>query len=50
MRPGKCVECRGETGHFYIMEKGEELKSEVCSTCKKELEKKGWKVIGTGMH
>ncbi|MCX6744459.1 MAG: hypothetical protein NTX82_02965 [Candidatus Parcubacteria bacterium] len=50
MFPGKCVICQGETGQFFIMQKGKELKGEVCPSCKEKLEKKGWKVVGNGMH
>ena len=50
MMPGKCVECDGDTGHFFIMEKGDQIKMEVCPSCKKKLEKDGWVVSGTGMH
>lgn len=50
MMPGKCVECGSETGHFFILKKGEEVKNEVCLTCKKKLEKEGWVVFGSGIH
>ncbi len=50
MMPGTCVVCGGETGFFFIMEKGKEIKTEVCPSCKEKLEKEGWKVTTTGMH
>lgn len=48
--PGRCGECGGETGHFYVMEKGGKCKFEVCDDCAKKLEKEGWKIEGRGMH
>lgn len=50
MLPGTCVECKGSTGRFFMMEKDGKMKFEVCPKCKEKLEKEGWKVTAVGMH
>lgn len=50
MFPGKCVVCEGPTGLFYLLQKGKDLKKEVCPKCKDKLEKEGWKVVTKALH
>lgn len=49
MIPDKCTECGEETGYFFIMQKGDEIKSGICRSYRKKLEEEGWVVCGTGL-